>query len=97
MKKHVVFILAGLITSLAVFAGATAEPEDRSTSAVTEVTSTMAKLEPGQYNLADYERQTERKITTFQESPMLAGTGLPPVQDRLPQNPPGRGDLGGER
>ena len=88
MKKPLVLILAGLIlTSLAVFASGSDEPATEPASAAAEVSPTMPKLDPGQYNLADYEAQTGRKITTFQESPMLAGSGLPPVQDRLPQNP----------
>ena len=98
MKKPLVLILAGLIlTSLAVFASGSDEPATEPASAAAEVSPTMPKLDPGQYNLADYEAQTGRKITTFQESPMLAGTGLPAVHGPPAPEPSGRGDLGGER
>ena len=44
-------------------------------------------LAPGHYNLDTYEQAAGAKIASFQESPMLQGRGLPPVEDRLPENP----------
>ena len=44
-------------------------------------------LEHGYYNIDEYQRLTGREITGFSESPMLSGRGLPPVAERLPDNP----------
>ena len=44
-------------------------------------------LPPGHYNLDTYEQAAGAKIASFQQSPMLQGRGLPPVEDRLPDNP----------
>lgn len=51
-----------------------------------------AEIVPGEfYNLSDYEKITGKKITKFNEAPMLAELvkqgKLPPVEQRLPKNP----------
>ena len=48
--------------------------------------SDRVRLPIGQYNMDEYVRQTGAEIT-FSESPFLAGKGLPPVEERLPENP----------
>ena len=52
----------------------------------------LKEILPGeQYNLTDYEKLSGKKITKFNEAPMLAELvrqgKLPPVQERLPKNP----------
>jgi peptide/nickel transport system substrate-binding protein len=52
----------------------------------------LNKIVPGEYyNLTDYERLTGKKITKFNEAPMLKEMVekglLPPVEERLPKNP----------
>ncbi|AAD36142.1 oligopeptide ABC transporter, periplasmic oligopeptide-binding protein [Thermotoga maritima MSB8] len=52
----------------------------------------LNEIVPGEYyNLTDYERLTGKKITKFNESPMLKEMVekglLPPVEERLPKNP----------
>ena len=44
------------------------------------------RLPLGQYNMDEYLRLTGAEIV-FSESPYLAGMGLPPIEDRLPENP----------
>lgn len=48
-------------------------------------------VQPGYYNLADYEAAANAKIETYQEAPDLAAQvaagQLPPVEERLPENP----------
>ena len=44
------------------------------------------RLPIGQYNMDEYVRQTGAEIV-FSESPFLAGKGLPPIEERLPENP----------
>lgn len=52
----------------------------------------LNEIVPGEYyNLTDYERLTGKKITKFNEAPMLKEMVekglLPPVEERLPKNP----------
>jgi len=52
----------------------------------------LKEIVPGEYyNLSDYEKLTNKKITKFNEAPMLAELvkqgKLPLVQERLPKNP----------
>ncbi|EJX27041.1 extracellular solute-binding protein [Thermotoga sp. EMP] len=52
----------------------------------------LKAVKPGEYyNLTDYEALTGKKITEFHESPMLSELAkqgkLPPVEQRLPENP----------
>lgn len=56
---------------------------DKTTEA--EVTETVA-MEPGYYNLADFEAQTGTTME-FSQAPDLDKAGLPPVEERLPENP----------
>ena len=56
------------------------------TAAAPSQSSDRVRLPIGQYNMDDYVRQTGAEIT-FSESPFLAGKGLPPVEERLPENP----------
>jgi peptide/nickel transport system substrate-binding protein len=62
----------------------TAPPAPTATPAVGDVSS-------GYYNLADFESQTGKKLTKFNEAPSLADKvkkgELPPVEQRLPDNP----------
>ena len=48
--------------------------------------SDRVRLPIGQYNMDDYVARTGAEIV-FSDSPFLAGKGLPPVEDRLPDNP----------
>jgi len=49
------------------------------------------KLAIGQYELDDYEKLTGKKISKFNEAPMLADLvkqgKLPPIEKRLPEKP----------
>ncbi|PLV56575.1 hypothetical protein [Thermotoga sp. SG1] len=52
----------------------------------------LKEIKPGEYyNLSDYERLTGKRITKFNEAPMLKEMVekglLPPVEERLPKNP----------
>ena len=53
--------------------------------------SKTASNTPTHYNLADYEKETGKKISKFTESPMLtslvSANKLPSVEKRLPDNP----------
>lgn len=54
--------------------------------------SAQEKIIPGEYyNLSDYEKLTGKKVTKFNEAPMLSELvkqgKLPPVEQRLPKNP----------
>lgn len=58
----------------------------------TSISFAQEEVIPGEYyNLSDYEELTGEKITEFNESPMLAELveqgKLPPVEERLPNNP----------
>ena len=55
-------------------------------AAATAQSSDRVRLPIGQYNMDEYVRQTGAEIV-FSESPFLAGKGLPPVEERLPENP----------
>ena len=60
---------------------------------ITVTFSAQAKIIPGgQYNLTDYQKFSGRKITSFNEAPQLKELvqqgKLPPVEKRIPQNPP---------
>ena len=65
--------------------------DEQSASAVDSAGAAMSgeipDLEPGYYNIDEYQRLTGQEITTFSESPLLSGRGLPPVAERLPDNP----------
>jgi len=55
----------------------------------------LKEILPGeQYNLTDYEKLPGKKITKFNEAPMLAELvkqgKLPPVRERLPKWSPSR-------
>ena len=67
-------------------AGGESESEG-SAAAGTTAGADIPDLEPGYYNIDEYQRLTGQEITGFSESPMLSGRGLPPVAERLPDNP----------
>ncbi|MAG13561.1 MAG: hypothetical protein CMN78_03080 [Spirochaetales bacterium] len=79
-----IIVVMAILAPLMLFAGGSTEvTETETTSAGTAKTG---GLPPGQYNLDDYEAQTGTKLT-FSDSPFLDGKGLPPVEERLPDNP----------
>ena len=55
-------------------------------AAATAPSSDRVRLPIGQYNMDEYVRQTGAEIA-FSDSPFLAGKGLPPIEQRLPENP----------
>ena len=67
-------------------AGGESESEG-SAAAATSAGAELPDLEPGYYNIDEYQRLTGLEITGFSESPLLSGRGLPPVAERLPDNP----------
>ena len=88
-KVFGLLVAVGLIGCAALLPAA--GQEEQSASAADSAGAAMAgeipDLEPGYYNIDDYQRLTGREITGFSESPMLGGRGLPPVAERLPDNP----------
>ena len=56
------------------------------TAAAAGPSSDRVRLPIGQYNMDDYVARTGAEIV-FSDSPFLAGKGLPPVEERLPDNP----------
>ena len=68
-------------------AGGDAESEEAGAAPAAAVAVTEFALPAGHYNLDTYEEAAGAPIASFQESPMLQGRGLPPVEERLPDNP----------
>ena len=88
-KVFGLLVAVGLIGCAALLPAA--GQEEQSASAADSAGAAMAgeipDLEHGYYNIDEYQRLTGREITGFSESPMLSGRGLPPVAERLPDNP----------
>ena len=88
-KVFGLLVAVGLIGCAALLPAA--GQEEQSASAADSAGAAMAgeipDLEHGYYNIDEYQRLTGREITGFSESPMLGGRGLPPVAERLPDNP----------
>ena len=70
---------------------ATEAPKVEPTVEKPTATPQVGDVDPGYYNLADFESLTNKKITQFKQSPFLdarvASGELPPVEKRLPENP----------
>ena len=88
MKR--ISLLAALMmwaAPLLLMAGGTDESAAGGEAAADTVRSSdRVRLPIGQYNMDDYVRRTGAEIV-YSESPYLAGRGLPPIEERLPDNP----------
>ena len=93
MKKLLLTCLM-LFVALGLFAGAKGEKASGSAAAAGPKSDapTIADMKglkdgkyPGQYDLAEYEKLTGKKLE-FKQNPMFDNAGLPPVAERLPKD-----------
>ncbi|MBT3273713.1 MAG: ABC transporter substrate-binding protein [Spirochaetales bacterium] len=82
-------IVVMLVSAAMLFAGGDKESDTSTAGSSTSMAATSSSgIQPGYYNLADFEQMTGARITDFNEAPLLAervaAGDLPPLEDRLP-------------
>ena len=93
MKKFLLTCLM-LFVALGLFAGGKSEKASGSTAAsgpksdaptIADMKGIKEGKYPGQYDLAEYEKLSGKKLE-FKQNPMFDNAGLPPVAERLPKD-----------
>lgn len=91
MKRLLLVCLALLLVPALMFAGGEQEKPDDTGAEMAEGAYVNDPNSGMDYNLADYEREYGVTMGSFSEAPMLAervaAGELPPVEERLPENP----------
>lgn len=91
VRRWITVLSCLVLTSAPLLAGGEGENTAAESSETMELATGAVEKNWGWATLADYERETGNRITSFNEAPILAALvasgDLPPVEDRLPDEP----------
>ena len=91
VRRWITVLSCLVLTSAPLLAGGEGENTAAESSETMELATGAVEKNWGWATLADYERETGNRISSFNEAPVLAALvasgDLPPVEDRLPDEP----------